>query len=133
MVKETLALRGKSATGGTVKNEIMSIHDLAEELHKPIMRKLEKQKVHSSFIDNILGANLANMQIISRFNEEIRFLFCVVDIFSKYAWCFPLKHKEGTTIINVLQKVLVESICRPIKIWVDKDSEVYNRSMESRF
>ena len=97
------------------------------------MRKLEKQKVHSSFIDNILGANLANMQIISRFNEEIRFLFCVVDIFSKYAWCFPLKHKEGTTIINALQKVLVESICRPIKIWVDKDSEVYNRSMESRF
>ena len=133
MVKETLALRGKSATGGTVKNEIMSIHDLAEELHKPIMRKLEKQKVHSSFIDNILGANLANMQIISRFNEEIRFLLCVVDIFSKYVWCFPLKHKEGTTIINALQKVLVESICRPIKIWVDKDSEVYNRSMESRF
>ena len=133
MVKETLALHVKSATGGTVKNEIMSIHDLTEELHKPIMRKLEKQKVHSSFIDNILGANLANMQIISRFNEEIRFLFCVVDIFSKYAWCFPLKHKEGTTIINVLQKVLVESICRPIKIWVDKDSEVYNRSMESRF
>ena len=85
MVKETLALHGKSATSGTVKNEIMSIHDLTEELHKPIMRKLEKQKVHSSFIDNILGANLANMQIISRFNEEIRFLFCVVDIFSKYA------------------------------------------------
>ena len=133
MVKETLALRGKSATGGTVKNEIMSIHDLAEELHKPIMRKLEKQKVHSSFIDNISGANLANMQIISRFNEEIRFLLCVVDIFSKYVWCFPLKHKEGTTIINALQKVLVESICRPIKIWVDQDSEVYNRSMESRF
>ena len=133
MVKETLALHGKSATGGTVKNEIMSIHDLTEELHKPIMRKLEKQKVHSSFIDNISGANLANMQIISRFNEEIRFLLCVVDIFSKYVWCFPLKHKEGTTIINALQKVLVESICRPIKIWVDKDSEVYNRSMESRF
>ena len=85
MVKETLALHGKSATGGTVKNEIMPIHDLTEELHKPIMRKLEKQKVHSSFIDNILGANLASMQIISRFNEEIRFLFCVVDIFSKYA------------------------------------------------
>ena len=85
MVKETLSLHVKSATGGTVKNEIMSIHDLTEELHKPIMRKLEKQKVHSSFIDNILGANLANMQIISRFNEEIRFLFCVVDIFSKYA------------------------------------------------
>ena len=85
MVKETLSLHVKSATGGTVKNEIMSIHDLTEELHKPIMRKLEKQKVHSSFIDNILGANLANMQIISRFNEEICFLFCVADIFSKYA------------------------------------------------
>ena len=57
---------------------------LAEELHKPIVRKFEKQKVQSSFIGNILGGHLADMQLISKFNKGIRFLLCVIDIFSKY-------------------------------------------------
>ena len=60
----------------------MSNQELAEELHKPITKKIEKRKVHSSFIDNILGADLANMQLISKFNKGIRFLLCVIDIFS---------------------------------------------------
>ena len=47
---------------------------LAEELHKPIIRKFKKRKVHSSFLDNIWGADLARMQLISKFNKEIRFL-----------------------------------------------------------
>ena len=44
----------KKFSGGAVKNKIMSIQELAEESHKPIIRKFEKRKVHSSFIDNIL-------------------------------------------------------------------------------
>ena len=42
----------KQISGGTVKNEIISNKELAEELHKPIIRKFKKIKVHSSFIDN---------------------------------------------------------------------------------
>ena len=61
-------------TGGAIKNKIMSNKDLAEELHKPITRKFEKRKVHSPFIDNIWGADLADMQLISKFNEGFRFL-----------------------------------------------------------
>ena len=57
---------------------------LAEELHKPIIRKLKK-KVYSAFKDNIWGAGLADMQLISKFNNGFRFLLCVIDIFSKYA------------------------------------------------
>ena len=62
--------------------------ELAEELHKRIIRNLEKRKVRSSFIDNILGADLANMQLISKFNKGVCFLLCIIDIFSKYAWLF---------------------------------------------
>ena len=54
----------------------MSNKDLAEELHKPIIKKIEKKKVHSPFIDNILGADLADMQLISTFNKSIR--FCIM-------------------------------------------------------
>ena len=52
----------------------MSDQQLAEELHKPIIRKFKKRKVHSSFIDNISGADLADMQLISKFNKGFKFL-----------------------------------------------------------
>ena len=62
----------KKTAGGTVKNEIISNKELPEELHKPIFGKLEKRKVHSPFIDNILSADLANMKLISKFNKGFR-------------------------------------------------------------
>ena len=55
---------------------------MAEELHKPIIRNLKKRTVYSGFKDNISGADLADMQLISKFNKEFRFLLCVIDIFS---------------------------------------------------
>ena len=58
---------------------------LSEELHKPIIKNFEKRKVHAAFKDNIWGADLADMQLLSRYNIGIRFLLCVIDIFSKYA------------------------------------------------
>ena len=50
--------------------------------------------VYSGFNDNIWGADLADMQLISKFNKGFRFLLCVIDIFSKYAWVVPLKDKK---------------------------------------
>ena len=58
----------------------MSNNELAEELHKQIIRKINKRKVHSSFIDNIWGADLANMWLINKFIKEVCFLLCVIDI-----------------------------------------------------
>ena len=58
---------------------------LAKELHKPIIRKFKKRKVYSGFKDNIWGADLSDMQLISKFNKGFRFLLCLIDIFSKYA------------------------------------------------
>ena len=71
------------------------------------------------------------MQLISRFNIGIRFLLCVIDIFSKYAWVIPLNNKKGITIANAFQKILDESGHKPNKIWIDKGSGFYNRSMKS--
>ena len=58
---------------------------LAEELHKPIIRKFEKRKVYSTFKGNIWGVELADMQLLSKCNKGIRFVLCVIDIFSKSA------------------------------------------------
>ena len=70
------------------------------------------------------------MQLISKFNKELRFLLCVIDIFSKYAWVVTLRDKKGVTIVNAFQKLLDDSTRIPNKIWVDKGSEFYNSSFE---
>ena len=82
---------------------------LAEELQKSIIRKFKKRKVYSRFKDNIWGADLADMQLISKFNKRFRFLLCIIDIYSKYAWVIPLKDKKGVSIVDVFQKILKES------------------------
>ena len=121
----------KKSSGGAIKNVNVSNKKLAEELHKPIITKFEKRKVHSPFTDNICGADLADMQLISKINKGIRFLLCVPDIFSKYTWVIPLKDKRDITITNTFLKILNKSNRKPNKIWVTKDSKFYNRSMKS--
>ena len=66
------------------------------------------------------------MLLLSKFNNGFRFLLCVADIFSKYAWVVTLKDKNGASIVNAFQKTLKESDRKPNKIWVDKGSEFYN-------
>ena len=53
---------------------------LADELQKPIIRKFKKRKVYSSFKENIWGVDLADMQLLSKFNKGFRFVICVIDI-----------------------------------------------------
>ena len=97
----------------------MSNQQLAYELHKPIIRKFKRRKVYSLFKENILGVELADLQSISKYKKGIRFLLCVINVFSKYAWVVPLKDKKGLTIVNAFQNILDSSKRKPNKIWVD--------------
>ena len=103
---------------------------LADELHKPIIRKFKKRKVYSSFRDNIWGVDLADIQLLTKYNKGYKFLLCVIDIYSKYAWVIPLKDKKGISIVNGFQKIRHDSKRRPNKMWLDRGSEFYNNSFE---
>ena len=70
------------------------------------------------------------MQLLNKFNKGIRFLLCVIDIFSKYAWVVPLKDKKGVSIVSAFQSILKQSNRKPSKIWVDKGSKFYNASFK---
>ena len=102
--KSTLLTDKSVAGGGVANNEIKQNFQLAEELHKPIIRKFKKRKVYSGFKDSIWGADLADMQLISKFNKGFRFLLCVIDLSSKYAWVVPLKDKKGVNVLLMLFK-----------------------------
>ena len=103
---------------------------LAKELDKQIIRKFKKRKVHSAFKDYVSGIDLADTQLISKFNKGFRFLLCVIDIFSKYAWVVPLKDKKGVYIVNAFQKILKQSPRKSKKVWTSKGSELYNNSFK---
>ena len=98
--------RGHPLSSGLQIDNNKNNIQLAEELHKPNIRKFEKRKVYSSFKDNIWGVHLADMQLLSKYNKGYRFLLCVIDIFSKYAWVLPLKDKKGISIVNGFQKII---------------------------
>ena len=106
----------KKTFGSGIKNENISNKELTKELHKPIIIKFNKREVHSPFIGDIWGADLADMQLISKSNKGFRFLWFVVDICSNYAWVIPLKDKKVIIITNAFQKRLKESNKKPKKI-----------------
>ena len=93
----------KKCSGGAITIRILSNQELAEELLKPIIRKFEKRKVYLSFIENIWGADIADMQLISKFNKGFRFLLCVIDIYSKYAQVIPLKDKKELQLLMLFK------------------------------
>ena len=82
----------KKSSGSGITNE--PNYQLTNELHKPIIKKFKKRKVYSSVRDNIWGLDLADMQLLSKYNKEIKYLLCTIDIFSKYAWAVPLKDEK---------------------------------------
>ena len=70
------------------------------------------------------------MQLIINFNKGFRFLLCVINIFSEYAWVIPLKGKKSASMVDAFQKILDRSERKPNKIWVHKGSEFYNNSFK---
>ena len=111
MVWKFFDKRSKKSLGSGIKNK-----QLADELHKPIIKKFKRRKVYSSFKDNIWGVDLADLTLISKFNKGIKYLLCVIDLFSRYAWIVGLKDKKGVSITNGFQSILDKSKRKPDKI-----------------
>ena len=121
----------KSTGSGITRNTTNSSSSiLADELHKPIIRKFNKRKVYSQFKDNIWGVDLADMQSLSRKNKGIKYLLCAIDLYSKYAFVIPLKDKKGISIVNAFNKIIKQSNRKPNKIWIDQRGEFYNNVLE---
>ena len=88
-------------SGVTFANKsIPQNEQLVEELHKLIIRKFKRREVYPAFKDNIWAADLADMQLISKFNKGCRFLLCLIDIYSKYAWVVSLKDKKKYKLMH---------------------------------
>lgn len=99
-------------------------------LHKPIRRKFTRRKTVAAGIDYQWQADLADVSSMSKQNEKNRYLLCVIDVFSKYAWVVPIKDKTGKTLIRAFKSILKEGRS-PKSLQTDKGTEFKNRDFQN--
>ena len=101
---------------------------LAEELYKPVTRKFRRRRVNVNGIDDILAADLIDIQAFSKDKNGIKYLLTVFAIFSKFVWIVLLERKTGQEVAKVFSIILKER--RPSKMWVDKGREFYIKDVQ---
>ena len=69
------------------------------------------------------------MKLLSSKNKNVRYLLCVIDVFTKCRWIKPLKDKKGKTVLNTFIEIVNKSNRKPNKLWVDQGREFYNKHM----
>ena len=127
--KKTMSVKGNAKPSSLERTKGLN-KILSEELHKPTIKKFNKRKVYSQFKDNIWGADLADMQSLSKKNKGIKYLLCAIDLFSKYTFVVPLKDKKGISIVNAFNKIIKQYNKKPNKVWVDQKGEFYNHNFK---
>ena len=113
----------KKSSGSGVATE--PNYQLANELHRQIIRKFKRRKVYSSFRDNIWGVDLADMQSLGKYNKGTKYLLCAIDLFSKYVSVIPLKDQREISSLNAFQKIVSKGR-KPNKICVNQGVESFN-------
>ena len=88
-----MQLHVQGATRQRVKKYQRS--EQAYTLHKPSRHRFTRNHTYVAGIDAQWQADLADMQGIERQNVEIRYLFTVIDVFSKFAWTVPVQSKDA--------------------------------------
>ena len=124
------AMSGKGNAKHSSLEHIKNNKILAEQLHKPVIKKFDKRKVYLQFKDTIWGVDLADMQSLSRKNKGIEYFLCAIDLSSNYTFVIPLKDKKGISIVNAFNKIIKQSNRKPNKIWVDQGGEFYNHAFK---
>jgi hypothetical protein len=97
---------------------------VAKELMRKVLPVTMYSKVHSPDVDAIWALDLAEMGEWADSNGGYKYILCAVDVFSRYAWCVPLKSKTAKDVWDAFSSLLAHA--KPEKIWVDQGGEFYN-------
>ena len=104
-----------------------TMEDLSNELNKPVINKFERKKIIVNHTDEIHSCDLIDMIKYYRVNRGYKYIFTNIDIFSKYAWAFPLKTKTIKDIKPCFEKIFKER--KPLYIWCDQESSFFSKEM----
>ena len=116
---------------------MMEKQQLLAKVFSPQITKFRRERVIPLYKDDTSSADSIVKLSLSKYNNNYKFILTVIDIFTKYAWAIPLKNKSGLSITNGFKIILSEGpqggseSRKPEKLWVDRDSEFYNKTFKS--
>ena len=93
------------------------------ELHKPALKNFTRRSVETYEPNDIWSIDLIDVSNIKEDNDNINFMLNIIDIYSRFAYCFPIPNKKAITILNCFKTLSV----LPRNIWADEGSEFYNK------
>lgn len=101
----------------------------AHTLHKTRQNRFKRCRYNLTNIDDLWEADLIDMQNYSRKNAGNKYILAVIDCFSKFAWCIPIKRKTPGEIIKAIEGIFSQTERRPITIQTDKGREFDNKAV----
>ena len=126
MINRIIIGTKRKHSGGSVMRQ-----ELVEELHRPIRKHFKKRKVISKHVDDIWAADLVDMQYYSRTNKGYKYILMIIDVFSKYGWCVPLKNKTGAEMVRAFSEIWNRGQAPPKHLWTDKGKEFINKKFKT--
>ena len=108
-----------------------TVENLSNELNKPTIQKFERQKVIVNHINEIHSTDLVDMTQYSKINKGYKCIFTNIDVFSKYAYAFPIKSKKIQDIKSCFEKIFEKN--KPRYIWSDKEPAFFSKKMQQFF
>lgn len=108
----------------------MSKADVVDEIHKNARVNFRRRHVVMKDIDDLWQADLMDVQNISKQNSDYKYIFVIIDTFSKYAWAYPLKRKTKLLVFNILQNMFKKGRV-PKNFQTDNGTEFYNEKIKN--
>ena len=106
----------------------MSKRDIAIELHRPARKNYTRRRVNVYGKNDLWQADLVEMIPLSKKNNGYKYILCVIDCFTKFAWAIPLKTKTANDVSNAMLKILSKR--SPKLLQVDNGKEFYNTTFD---
>ena len=103
----------------------------AYTLHKRCLKKFKRNKVITNGIDDLWQIDLADLQNVSKYNNNYRYLVTCIDVFSKYSWVIPIKNKLADTVLEAFKKIIESSNRIPNMLQSDQGTEFINNKFKN--
>ena len=108
----------------TIKEQVVN------ELHKPARKKFMRRRVIVKGLNDLLQADLVEMQPYSKFNRGYRYILVVINVFSKYVWAEPVKTKSGKDVAAAMKTILHTLKTNPQNLQTDRGTEFFNQHFQ---
>jgi hypothetical protein len=105
----------------------------AYTLHKPVHKRFTRNRYILSNFNELWQADLSDMRTYSQYNDGYKYILCVIDVFSKYAFARAMKKKDSETIKQCFHSIFTEANSTPRHIQSDKGTEFVSKSVRNYF